>query len=119
MHIFQVLYKYLEHAFIYINQFVLETLAQGPIPQHVAFIMDGNRRYAKGNSISIAAGYLAGAKALVKVNHYVKISKLSTIDIANTNRYWIHVSIAVSMSYPSTPSALKTSTDLKSRLMFL
>lgn len=86
MHIFQVVYKYLEYVFIYINQFVLETLAQGPIPQHVAFIMDGTRRYAKDNSISMAAGYLAGAKALVKVNYHVKNSKLSIIEIANTNR---------------------------------
>lgn len=119
MHIFQVVYKYLEYVFIYINQFVLETLAQGPIPQHVAFIMDGNRRYAKDNSISMAAGYLAGAKALVKVNYHVKNSKLSIIEIANTNRSWIHASITVSMLYPSTPSALKTSTDRKSRSMFL
>lgn len=81
MHIFHLLYKYLEHAFIYINQFVLETLAQGPIPRHVAFIMDGNRRYAKENGISIASGYLAGAKALVKVNSHVTYSKLSTIEI--------------------------------------
>ncbi|KAJ5383544.1 hypothetical protein N7517_001455 [Penicillium concentricum] len=29
--------------------------------------MDGNRRYAKENSISIAAGYLAGAKTLMKI----------------------------------------------------
>lgn len=76
MHLFHLLYKTLEHAFIHVNQFVLETLAQGPIPRHVAFIMDGNRRYAKENGISIAEGYLAGAKALVKVNYYAKYSKV-------------------------------------------
>jgi ditrans,polycis-polyprenyl diphosphate synthase len=77
MHIFQLTYKSLEYAFIHINQFMLETLAQGPIPRHVAFIMDGNRRYAKENGISIAEGYLAGAKALVKVNHHLKYSKIT------------------------------------------
>ncbi|KAJ5164491.1 uncharacterized protein N7500_006321 [Penicillium coprophilum] len=67
MQLFHLIYKALENAFIYINQFALKTLAQGPIPQHVAFIMDGNRRYAKENTISLAAGYLAGAKTLMKI----------------------------------------------------
>ncbi|KAJ5506326.1 hypothetical protein N7453_005283 [Penicillium expansum] len=91
MHIFHLLYKYLEHAFIYINQFVLETLAQGPIPRHVAFIMDGNRRYAKENGISIASGYLAGAKALVKIMDTcfdcgVNVISLYAFSLENFNR---------------------------------
>ncbi|CAG8899298.1 unnamed protein product [Penicillium egyptiacum] len=67
MYIFQPIYKSLEYVFIQVYKFVLGTLAQGPIPRHVAFIMDGNRRYAKEKGISIAAGHLAGAQVLVKI----------------------------------------------------
>ncbi|KAJ5513194.1 hypothetical protein N7463_002746 [Penicillium fimorum] len=66
MHLFYNIYKALENAFIYVNKLALETLARGPIPRHVAFIMDGNRRYTKDDSISIAAGYLAGSNTLMK-----------------------------------------------------
>ena len=45
----------------------------GPIPKHVAFIMDGNRRYAKNRKVALKDGHSAGAEALIKVssiNHY-------------------------------------------------
>lgn len=32
----------------------------GRIPQHIAFIMDGNRRYAKKNSVNTSAGHYKG-----------------------------------------------------------
>ncbi|KAJ5959313.1 uncharacterized protein N7479_006463 [Penicillium vulpinum] len=67
MHIFHLIYKALEHVFLYVIQLALKTLAKGPIPRHVAFIMDGNRRYAKENDLSVASGYLAGAKVLTKI----------------------------------------------------
>lgn len=75
MQIFQLVYKSLDYAFIHFNQFMLDTLAQGPIPRHVAFILDGNRRYAKVNDIYIAEGYLAGVKTLVKVEYNTRYSK--------------------------------------------
>ncbi len=37
------------------------------IPQHVAIIMDGNRRYAKKESINVEQGHIAGAKNLLKI----------------------------------------------------
>jgi ditrans,polycis-polyprenyl diphosphate synthase len=39
----------------------------GIIPQHIAFIMDGNRRYAKINSIETYKGHAAGFNQLEKV----------------------------------------------------
>lgn len=42
--------------------------ASGPIPKHVAIIMDGNRRYAKKKGFShLSAGHFEGAKTLEKV----------------------------------------------------
>jgi undecaprenyl pyrophosphate synthase len=35
-------------------------LRAGPVPAHVAFIMDGNRRYAEGGGLDAVAGHEAG-----------------------------------------------------------
>lgn len=44
--------------------------ASGPIPKHVAIIMDGNRRYAKKKGFShVSEGHFEGAKTLEKVIH--------------------------------------------------
>lgn len=37
------------------------------IPEHVAIIMDGNRRYAKKENLTIEEGHIAGAKNLLKI----------------------------------------------------
>ena len=41
-------------------------LKHGAVPQHVAFIMDGNRRYAEQNVISVAQGHTLGFKRLMR-----------------------------------------------------
>lgn len=42
----------------------------GPVPKHVAIIMDGNRRYAKKKGFSnLSEGHMEGAKTLEKVNN--------------------------------------------------
>ncbi|XP_060523235.1 dehydrodolichyl diphosphate synthase complex subunit DHDDS-like [Cylas formicarius] len=47
-----------------IQQICLEVLKCGPIPEHVAFIMDGNRRYAKKFNLEITEGHSRGVKKL-------------------------------------------------------
>ncbi|KAI9512843.1 dehydrodolichyl diphosphate synthetase [Russula earlei] len=42
-------------------------LRAGPIPQHVAFIMDGNRRYARSNGMKLIQGHVDGFTALRRV----------------------------------------------------
>lgn len=37
------------------------------VPEHVAIIMDGNRRWAKSNSLPISMGHKQGAKTLEKI----------------------------------------------------
>ncbi|THH27913.1 hypothetical protein EUX98_g6262 [Antrodiella citrinella] len=43
---------------------LLRVLAAGPIPQHVAFVMDGNRRYARMHSKEVQEGHAEGYVAL-------------------------------------------------------
>ncbi|KAF7323262.1 Alkyl transferase [Mycena chlorophos] len=43
-----------------VERLLLYVLASGPIPQHVAFVMDGNRRYARLNHKAIAQGHSDG-----------------------------------------------------------
>ena len=46
---------------------LINALRQGPIPQHVAFVMDGNRRFARRNQIETVEGHNMGFEALAKV----------------------------------------------------
>ncbi|KAI5122205.1 hypothetical protein M0805_002694 [Coniferiporia weirii] len=43
---------------------VFAVLSAGPIPRHVAFIMDGNRRYARGKHMEVFRGHADGFQTL-------------------------------------------------------
>lgn len=43
------------------------TGARGPLPRHVAIIMDGNARWARKRGLPVMEGHREGAKTLVKV----------------------------------------------------
>ncbi|XP_008795438.1 dehydrodolichyl diphosphate synthase CPT3-like [Phoenix dactylifera] len=45
-------------------------LSFGPMPNHIAFIMDGNRRYAKSRRVKQGNGHRAGFTALTSVLQY-------------------------------------------------
>ncbi|KAI9443930.1 dehydrodolichyl diphosphate synthetase [Lactarius indigo] len=45
----------------------LAVLREGPIPQHVAFVMDGNRRHARTHGTKVLQGHIDGLAALRKV----------------------------------------------------
>ncbi|KAL5532839.1 RER2 [Sanghuangporus sanghuang] len=47
-----------------IERVALAILAAGPIPRHVAFIMDGNRRYARGKHMETFRGHVDGFQTL-------------------------------------------------------
>ncbi|WCJ32809.1 Undecaprenyl pyrophosphate synthetase family protein [Euphorbia peplus] len=49
---------------------IFHVLSIGPIPDHIAFIMDGNRRYAKKNNFKEGAGHRAGFSSLVSLLKY-------------------------------------------------
>lgn len=62
-----------------ISRFIVEVLSVGPMPQHVAIIMDGNRRYAQKHGISVTEAHTDGYFRLTSVssNTILKYSRLS------------------------------------------
>lgn len=58
-------------VFVYCSGFLkdlcLAILKTGPIPKHIAFIMDGNRRYAKVNGLKLKEGHIRGVESLIHV----------------------------------------------------
>lgn len=53
----------------FLRKQVRSILSVGPIPRHIAFIMDGNRRYAKTKSLE-GTGHRAGSLALMNMLKY-------------------------------------------------
>lgn len=50
-----------------IREWLIGSLRQGPVPQHIAFVMDGNRRYARKHRIETVEGHNLGFEALARV----------------------------------------------------
>jgi hypothetical protein len=50
-----------------VRELLIGALRQGPIPGHVAFVMDGNRRYARTHHIETVEGHHLGFEALARV----------------------------------------------------
>ncbi|CAH0629058.1 unnamed protein product [Chrysodeixis includens] len=49
-----------DNCLSFFQLFCIKVVKAGRIPQHIAFIMDGNRRYAKKNSVDTSAGHYKG-----------------------------------------------------------
>lgn len=49
----------------FLRKCIIAVLSYGPMPKHIAFIMDGNRRYAKSRSIKQGTGHSVGFAALM------------------------------------------------------
>ena len=60
-----------EWSILQLRELLIGALRQGPIPQHVAFVMDGNRRFARNHRIETVEGHNLGFEALARVrsNH--------------------------------------------------
>ena len=46
----------------------LSVLSSGPVPRHVAFVMDGNRRYARRQGRKVQEGHVDGFGAFHRVS---------------------------------------------------
>ncbi|ROV95140.1 hypothetical protein VSDG_05814 [Cytospora chrysosperma] len=73
------------------HELLIGALKQGPIPQHVAFVMDGNRRYAKNHKIESLEGHHLGFEALARILEVcykcgVKVVTVYAFAIENFNR---------------------------------
>lgn len=60
----------LEYISSFLRRCIFSVLSSGPIPKHIAFIMDGNRRYAKKHNLEAGAGHKAGHSALMNMLRY-------------------------------------------------
>lgn len=79
------------YFFSFIQEIIISILKTGPIPKHVAMIMDGNRTFAKKRNLSLKQGHTAGAESLVKVLDTcfrlgVKVVTIYAFSIENFNR---------------------------------
>ena len=57
-----------------VRELLIGALRQGPVPQHIAFVMDGNRRFARNHGIETIEGHNLGFEALARVrtNQFVE-----------------------------------------------
>ncbi|KZV41741.1 dehydrodolichyl diphosphate synthase 6-like [Dorcoceras hygrometricum] len=54
----------------YLRRFLFRVLSVGPIPNHLAFILDGNRRYARKWDLGEGMGHRAGFLSLMSLMKY-------------------------------------------------
>jgi undecaprenyl diphosphate synthase len=78
------------------ERFLCAILEQGAIPRHIAFIMDGNRRFAKRRGQSAIEGHKLGVESLKKcllicLTLKVEIATLFAFAIENFNRPQVEV----------------------------
>lgn len=57
----------------WIESFLFRILRCGTIPNHIAVIMDGNRRYAKREQLNKRIGYSAGFDTITKVSQPIML----------------------------------------------
>lgn len=57
----------IEFVISWLRELLISALKQGPVPQHVAFVMDGNRRFARSHGIETVEGHNLGFEALARV----------------------------------------------------
>lgn len=50
-----------------VRELLIGALRQGPVPNHIAFVMDGNRRFARNHKIETVEGHNLGFEALARV----------------------------------------------------
>ncbi|KAL2759861.1 hypothetical protein ACRALDRAFT_1074025 [Sodiomyces alcalophilus JCM 7366] len=80
-----------EWAINQLRELLIGALKQGPVPQHVAFEMDGNRRYARGRRMETIEGHHHGFEALARVLEIcyksgVRVVTVYAFSIENFNR---------------------------------
>ncbi|QHS75373.1 ditrans,polycis-polyprenyl diphosphate synthase [Saccharomyces paradoxus] len=77
--------------YITVQNLLIKALSVGPVPEHVSFIMDGNRRYAKARRLPVKKGHEAGGLTLLTLLYIckrlgVKCVSAYAFSIENFNR---------------------------------
>ncbi|KAI9814591.1 MAG: cis-prenyltransferase [Pycnora praestabilis] len=92
-----------EWAIQQLRELLIGALRQGPIPQHVAFVMDGNRRYARSHQIETVEGHNLGFEALARILEVcyksgVKVVTIYAFSIENFKRSKYEVDALMDMA---------------------
>lgn len=103
-----LLWKKFRH---WVRMFLIAVLQCGPIPHHVAFIMDGNRRFAQKKHIPRAEGHRRGFDKLMEVLQWcldigVKEVTLYAFSIENFKRSQEEVTALMSLAITKIVEAL-------------
>ncbi|KAH3918812.1 alkyl transferase [Parastagonospora nodorum] len=86
-----------------LRELLIGSLKQGPIPQHVAFVMDGNRRFARNHHIETVEGHNLGFESLARILEVcyktgVKVVTVYAFSIENFKRSKHEVDALMSMA---------------------
>jgi hypothetical protein len=108
-----------DNAIDSIRRVLLGVLKAGPVPQHVAFIMDGNRRYAREKGVKVIEGHVDGFVALRRVRalkRYTNPPK-KHMQTFYRDRYWKYARLLTSRSFLYMPLPSTTSGAPRRRWM--
>lgn len=70
-----------EYDYSLLERFAIRVLKCGRIPRHVAFIMDGNRRYAKQNNVKKIEGHSQGFEKLAETLQWCRHLGIDTVTV--------------------------------------
>ncbi|KAH6673154.1 Decaprenyl diphosphate synthase-like protein [Halenospora varia] len=92
-----------EWAIHRLREMLIGALRQGPMPQHVAFVMDGNRRFARSHHIETVEGHNLGFEALARILEVcyksgVKVVTVYAFSIENFKRSKYEVDALMDMA---------------------
>ncbi|XP_018654417.1 putative dehydrodolichyl diphosphate synthase (dedol-pp synthase) [Schistosoma mansoni] len=101
-----------------LQKICLHAIKYGPIPKHVAFIMDGNRRFADGKMLKKSDGHLHGFTKLSETLQWCRdigIEEVSifTFSIDNFNRSHEEVSFLMNLAEEKLQELLDNKDELK------
>ncbi|KAJ3167992.1 hypothetical protein HDU88_001939 [Geranomyces variabilis] len=87
----------------YLQSAAIDVLRAGPIPRHVGFIMDGNRRYARKAGVQTGVGHAMGSKKLEETLEWclrlgVKVVTVYAFSIENFKRPSAEVDVLMDLA---------------------
>lgn len=93
----------MEYLLQHLRSTLISTLRCGPIPQHIAFVMDGNRRWARTHSLETIEGHNMGFEALARILEVcyksgVKVVTIYAFSIENFKRSRYEVDALMDMA---------------------
>ncbi|CAK38787.1 uncharacterized protein An04g05250 [Aspergillus niger] len=93
----------IEFAIGQLRDLLVGAIRQGPVPQHIAFVMDGNRRFARTHGIETVEGHNMGFEALARILEVcyksgVKVVTIYAFSIENFKRSKFEVDALMEMA---------------------